>query len=269
MKRIYPLAFLILIFLSCEKVKNDVDKDYQSSTLIRQIGETEDQMQIFTYHNNGKIYEYLQRFGYNKYIYNDQNQLIKIEIAQSINPLSCAIIPGTTFTDGDDPRKAPVGRYVEFEYTSDNKIKRRLNYHILDGSAELLNYEEFEYENNRVKRISFFNIKNELTYYRIFEYDNNENVLSVENYYYSDVSNVTLESRQVYEYDNKHNPFQVFKVEGTPGRNTNNNNITKETYSYYYENEETLNITNFQYEYNELEYPILVNNVEYIYGKDE
>lgn len=270
MKKVFYVSFLFLVLLSCEKEKDNIIEDYQSETLIRQIGETEEFMQIFTYYNTRNIYEYLQRFTYRKYIYNNREQLEKIEIAQSFNPLSCAIIPGTSFADGDDPRNAPIGHYIEFEYTTDNKIKRRSHYFMVEEKSELMSYEVFDYDDNFVTRINIFNIQDELTQFHDFEYDMSGNV-SVEDYYFYSVDsiNATLASRREFEYDNKLNPFQVFDVEGFPGRGTNPNNITKEITSYFYNNEQDSYSTEYNYEYNALGFPVLVNDVEYIYGEDE
>ena len=60
MKRSFlMLTIPLLLLLSCEKenTEDEVYEDFQSSTLLRQIGETEEDMQIFTYYNTGKIFE--------------------------------------------------------------------------------------------------------------------------------------------------------------------------------------------------------------------
>lgn len=120
---LYTIA-LALALSSCEKNKQEpVYDDYQSSTLLRQIGESESEMQILTYYNTGKIFEHLSRYSYRKYIYNSDQKLEKIEVSLSSNPLSCAIIHGTNFEDGGDPRKAPISQYIEIKYSDEGKIE--------------------------------------------------------------------------------------------------------------------------------------------------
>src|SRR4030042_356688 len=199
MKRSFLFTIiLILFFNSCEK--EIVYEDYQSNILLRQVRGTEGDMEVITYYNTGYIFEHVQRFSYRKFLYNKQNQLIKIEIALSFNPLSCAIIPGTTFEDGDDPRKAKIGQYMEYEYSDNGNLK-------------------------------------------------------IKNFYY--------------ENDDKNNPFKIFAVEGTPGSNTNKNNITKQTTINYYAEEEQSYTVEYSYEYNDLGYPVKANSLEYIYGEGE
>ncbi len=65
-----------------------------------------------------------------------------------------------------------------------------------------------------------------------------------------------------YEFDNKRNPYFPFKKLLNPGRETNLNNITKETYTLYGEipkGIERVQITTHTYDYNELGYPIKVD----------
>ena len=72
-----------------------------------------------------------------------------------------------------------------------------------------------------------------------------------------------------YEYDNMHNPYQSFKRLLTPGIYTNPNNITKETYTIYFDIDpsiEKVQITENSYDYNDMGYPIKVNgDTEYVY----
>ncbi len=268
MKKLFLFTIIfVLFFNSCEK--EPLYEDYQSNTLIRQIIAGEEDMQVLTYYNTGLIFEHVQRFSYRKFLYNKQNQLTKIEIALSFNPLSCAIIPGATFEDGDDPRKAEIGQYMEFEYSDNGKIKSRKHYYIIDDNQQPMNYNQYEYNSGKVVKINVFNIQNQLTQYYTYLYDDTGNILKEEYYFIQDGADAKLQRRILYEYDNKHNPFIVFAVEGTPGINTNKNNITRQTTINYYGEEEESYTDEYSYEYNDLGYPVMVNNLEYIYGENE
>ncbi|HEC45040.1 MAG TPA: hypothetical protein ENI20_19710 [Bacteroides sp.] len=259
---------LILLFNSCEKGNELIYEDYQSNTLLRQVKASEDVIQDITYYNTGYIFEHLQGYSYRMFLYNNQNQLIKIEIAMSLNPFSCLFIPGATFEEGGDPRNANVGQYREFEYSNEGILRSKKSYFINDDTPQLMIYEEFEYNNNEVVKINVFNPQNQLTHYYTFIYDNNGNVLE-EDYYYIEGAEAILQTRISYEYDDKNNPLKVFTVEGIPGINTNNNNITNQTTINYYNEEEYSYTAENLYEYNDLGYPVKVNNLEYIYGKEE
>ncbi len=268
MKRLLIPAMLVLFLGSCEKEKETVYEDYQSNTLLRQIKTAESDMEVFTYYNTGGIFEHVQLFSYRKFLYDEQNRLTKIEIAQSLNPLSCAIIPGTDFEAGDDPRKAKVGQITEFDYTEAGTFDTKRYYYMDNDNKVLMNYEEYEYENNKVVKISLYNPQDQLTYYRTYLYNNNGNVSEEKFYYMEDGGTASLQSKTLYLYDDKNNPFKVFAVEGTPGRNTNENNITRQITISYYSGEESSYTVDYTYEYNELGYPVKVNGLEYIYGEE-
>lgn len=263
------LAILIPLSFSCEKEKEFVYEDFQSSTLLRQIKGIEGDMEVMTYYYTGNIFEHVQRFSYRRFLYNKKDQLIKIEIALSLNPLSCAIIPGTDFEAGDDPRKAKIGQYITYEYTDNGNIKIKKSYYINDEHEQLMNYSKYEYENDKVVKINIFNPKDQLTLYYTYLYDISGNVLVEEYYYMQDETEARLQTRKLYEYDDRNNPFKVLAIEGTPGIYTNSNNIIRQiTTDYYTEGEQTDTIEN-AYEYNDSGYPVKANDLEYIYGEEE
>lgn len=268
MKKIILATFVLCLALSCEK-KDDPFNDFQSSTLIRQIGESEEFMQIFTYNSSGEIYEYLQRYMYCKYQYNDKQQLTKVEISQTVNPLSCAIIPGASLEDGDDPRKVPPSRITQFEYNTNGNLNQKDIYFVNEGVQQRIQYFTFEYENNMIKKVNSYNNQDILTQYSTFEYDSRGNVVKEDSYYIDQDENATLNFTSIFELDNKKNPFRIFKNEGAPGRNTNPNNILKETTTYFYDGASDSYSNEYVYDYNVDGFPIKVNDVVYIYGEDQ
>ncbi len=259
-------SVFILILNSCEKEQGF--EDFQSSTLIRQVSGTEDQMQILTYYTTRNIFEEVTRFSYRKFLYNNKNQLIKIDKAFTFNPLSCAIIPGTSFEDGDDPRNAKITQFDAFEYSDNGNLKTKKSYYMNDDNELLMNYSTYEYENGKVTKINLYNPQDQLTHYYTYQYDDSGNVTTEEYYYMQDFTDAQLQTRIVYEYDTKNNPFRVFAVEGTPGRNNSKNNITRQTTINYYGGDEQSYIVEYVYEYNALGYPVKANNLDYIYGED-
>jgi len=187
----------------------------------------------------------------------------------SFNPLSCAIIPGTTFEDGGDPRKAKIGQYSDYEYSDNGNLKTKYSYYINDENNLLLNYANYEYINGRVVKIKLFNPQDRLSHFYTYLYDGTGNVSEEDYYYISEEEEATLQTRTLYEYDDMNNPFIIFAVEGTPGRNTNKNNITRQTTINYYTEGDQSYTVEYSFEYNDLEYPVKADSFEYIYGVDE
>ena len=173
------------------------------------------------------------------------------------------------FEEGSDPRKAKISQYIDYEYSDNGNLKSEKSYYIYDGNNQLVNYSEYEYENEKVVKIKLFNPQDQLSQYYTYLYDSNGNVSKEEYYYIQDGAEAILQTRILYEYDDKNNPFIIFAVEGTPGINTNRNNITKQTtINYYTEGDQSYTVEN-SYEYNYLGYPVKANNFEYIYGEGE
>lgn len=261
---------LVLFFNSCEKDNKElVYEDYQSNTLIRQIKASENDMQVITFYNTGYIFEHVQPFSYHKFLYNGQNQLTGIHVALSNNPLSCAIIPGETFDEGDDPRMASINQSISYDYLANGNIYIKTSYSVNDDILQLMYYSKYEYNNEKVVKIELFNPQEQLTQFYTYLYDDNGNVSQEEFYFMQDGTDAILQSRILNEYDDKNNPFRVFAVEGTPGINTNMNNITTQTSIYFYDEEEQAYTNEYIYEYNDLGYPVKANNLEYIYGEEQ
>ena len=224
-------------------------------------------MEIFTYYNTGNIFEHLDRYAYEKYIY--KNKLDRIEIARSIDPLSCAIIPGNDFPSGDDPRKAKVVQILRFVYSDNGDLEQKRNYFIIDGAEQLVGYQKYLYEGNTVVRQEVYTPQDQLTNYFDYTYDSIGNVLKEAFYAIQEDGSAVLQHRIITEFDTMHNPFRVFAVEGTPGINTNVNNIVRRTDLIYTDTEVRTFEDENRYEYNALGYPIRVNGQEYTYGQEE
>jgi len=266
-KSFYFFTIIFLLVYSCEKENRH--PDYQRSDLIRQIGNSEADMQVFTYYNTGSIYEYLTRFSYTKYYYDSHNRLVKSEIARSLNPLSCAIIPGTGFEDGEDPRKAKPGEFTEYDYNVEGKLAEKHSYIVYDDVPQHLGYEVYRYEGDRVVRKDTYNPQDQLSAYFTYQYDSNGNATEESYFLAQQDGEGVLYYRILAEFDNMHNPLSVFAVEGTPGPHTNANNIVRLTNIDYYGDTPYSHTTEYEYEYNNLGYPVLVNGVAFTYGEGE
>lgn len=258
------ISFLIMsCILSCEK-EGEKTNPCQDPTKIRQLKENGVTWEDIIYNDKCEVYEYLEAYSYKKYIYNSQNQLVKIEQAMLFNPMSCFMpAPGEIYTD---PRETPITQYQEFEYDSEGKISKKLFYFKNSESFNLVSYQTFEYENNLPKQINLFNPENKSTEKYIYTYDNNGNVLSDKYYTCEEGKDFTLVYTNKYEYDDKINPFTVFSFDGNPGKYTNKNNITKNIYINGYSEQEYTYSRETSYEYNETGYPVKINSMDVVYG---
>jgi hypothetical protein len=256
------VVVIVLCFTTCKKENNPENLCY-SNTLISQINSGNYTVQGLTYNSNCLLYESMQPFKYEKYLYDGQNRLKKVEEAMSIDPLSCSIVPGAS--SGGDPRKAKVGVYSDFEYDDASRLIKKSTYLIYTGHPELFSYQTYEYQNNQMIKLSEYNAQGGLTTYNEYKYDERGNITRNDLYTMSPA--MRLYETMIYEYDNKFNPYQIFAAEGTPGQNTNRNNIVSETTISYNGVVESRSTKQNVYEYNELDYPVKINSWDCLYGK--
>jgi len=172
------------------------------------------------------------------------------------------MIPGQSFES--DPRKVAISQVSEFEYDDSLRLARKLLYNINSGNLQLSGWQTYDYEDNKIIKLNSFNAQGELILYNVYTYDENDNIIS--DSFYTNFSGIKLERMMTCEFDNKNNPYRVFEHEGTPGKFTNRNNITSETYINYGYNEPPITKLN-SYEYNTLGYPVKINTLACIYGK--
>jgi hypothetical protein len=253
---------VFLCFTSCKKDEVTENLCY-SSTLISQVNSGKFAVHGLTYNSNCLIYESTEPYLYKKYSYDDQNILKKVEVAYSFNPFSCVMIPG--LSQESDPRKASISEFSEFEYDDALRLTKKSNYFINNGNLQLTSYQTYDYENDKIVKLSTFNPQGGLNQYHNYTYDEKGNITRDD--LYTNNSVIKLVSTILYEFDNKNNPYQVFACEGKPGRNSNPNNIIAETSVSYEGTFESLHNSINVYEYNTLDYPVRINQLDCVYGK--
>jgi YD repeat-containing protein len=253
-----------MILLSCTKEK--AEDPCHDPSLIRQIKMGSLANQAFTYNNNCQIFEFIEPYSYKKFTYNNLNQLTKIEQAQSINPLSCAI-GGADDGSQADPRKAKITQYYEFEYNSTGTISKRSNFYIYNDVPQLNSYQIYHYTNNQTDSIKTYNPSGQMNLFSTYFYDNNGNINKEAYYIIKNNTEKSLLFVNEYTYDDKNNPYQVLAGEGTPGIFTNKNNILSQTYTYFVSGSEDKTQNSYTYEYNSLGNPVKINTTDVIYGQ--
>ena len=261
MKR-FAVSIIIIIFCfsACKK---ESENFCYSNTLISQVNSGDLAVHGLTYNSNCLIYESTEPFFYKRFSYNSQNILVKVEEATSFSSFSCVMIPGQSLES--DPRKASISIFSEFEYDDALRLTRKSNYFVNNGHPQLTSYETYEYADDNIVKLSTFNPQGRLLEYHDYVYDNSGNITKDD--HYTNTSTIKLINTDICEFDNKNNPYQVFACEGIPGKYTNKNNITKQTSVSYVGIAESRTSKQFTYEYNNLDYPVRINELDCIYGR--
>ena len=259
------LIIVLTIITSCSKdlVNDNFNRGGYSIRSIFSDGKTS---QNFIYNDSSKILEDQSFYFFNRYSYDKNGRLIKQEIAVDPDINSSTIHNSELMTSQNSTF---TGNYI-FEYNSDGKLKTKKNYFIKNNQFEYTSMNTFEYDGDRIVKWNLHDEKNVITQYFTYLYDSKGNVTNEKHYSY--LFNVGLEPKLILEisfkYDDKNNPFRIYKDIGLPGLWTNTNNIIESNSVLY---EDTPGIDKFStskttYEYNNKDFPIKVNNsYEYRY----
>ena len=267
MKKIVPMFFFSLLLFSCEKDKhlNIENTDFPLISKVLIGGEI---FIEYTYNDENLVIEEKNKFHYSKHTYNDINQLITsdfywdMRIASSNSSVLEAAMSRIEWVNPDNTPKS-ISHMLEY-----NSLEHIIRKSIIYASRDNFDIYELLYENDRIVRLTGY-YKNSISNYKDYLYDNNGNIIKQTSYHMSSAGIAELMTTTEYEYDNMHNPYQSFKRLLTPGIYTNPNNITKETYTIYFDIDpsiEKVQITENSYDYNDMGYPIKVNgDTEYVY----
>jgi hypothetical protein len=268
MKRIIGLLITVFsLITSCSKdpFTDDFISDFYSIRSASVDGKTREK---FIYNNAGRICEYQSFYFCQKFIYDNNDRLIKQEVAVDPNIASSSIHPEKSELM-TSKNSSFTGNYV-YQYNNEGKLIAQKNYFKKSSLFEYTSMSSLVYDGNRIVTWNLHNAKDTITQFRTYEYDSKGNV-STEKYFsflFTSGKGPKLISEVSYKYDDKNNPFRIYKDLGQPGLYTNPNNII-ETNSVLYEDVpgiEKFSTSKTSYEYNDKGFPIKVNNsVEYKY----
>ena len=265
------LSMLLLMFAisnSCAK-NSFVPNQNNFLKKIKSGGYIVDQ---YTYNHDNLLDEVNSTLFYRKFHYDNNNKLIKEEVAISPDSFSSVMPSGMTH-EFVDPNKTGISMYSVYEYSDNGNLSRQLNYVPSNGLNELRSIRTFEYDiNNRISKVLLLDGDEVVTQFLTFLYDNNGNVIEENSFsclFIPAETGPTHISKVTFEYDSYFNPYIIFKQTGRPGINSNLNNIIKiRTYNL----EHIPGIDDFsesetKYEYNnESGYPVkVINGEEFIY----
>ena len=254
MKKIVLLLFGIIILSSCEK--DNLNK-YRDTPLLSEIYFDRQLCVEYTYNDLSLITEEKDKYHYTKHNYNLKNMLTSSEYYYSVHIYYNSFIFRTGWDNPSNMQKIQTRLY---EYNSEGVLTKMID--ILPSNEKIY---ELSYEDNRISRQTIIYTQNEMSSYIDYEYDEKGNMIKEIRYNISSEGIGEIWMTIEYEFDDKHNPYLAFKNLALPGKYTNPNNITKETYTIdvLSQNEQ---VTTYSYEYNSEGYPTKVNGKEvYIY----
>ena len=267
MKKIAWMFFCIIILSSCEKNKLLIVEN-TGIPLISKVLIDGASYYEYTYSDANLLTEEKSKFHYTKHNYNDNNLLSISEfyVDPAMFSSNYSVIQASmNRKEWVNPDNTALSFSHSLEYKNNGELLRKSFFRPSDSNAE---YNKFTYKNNRISRQTMY-WQNVMSRYIDYEYDKKGNLIKESKYNVSASGSVELLTTTEYEFDNMHNPYLAFKRLISPGKYTNPNNITKETYTIHFEVEQWIQkvqVTNNTYEYNSKGYPTKVNgNVEYIY----
>jgi hypothetical protein len=267
MKNIALMFLFSVLFFSCEKEKPLIVENGDIPLISKVLIGGEIYME-YSYNGANLVTEEKSKFHYTRHNYNEINQLISSDLyfdLRSVSSNSIVLEAAMNRKEWVSPANTQKSISHSLEYNIKGELVRKSFIKPSDDNNHIV---EFLYENDRIVRLTRYN-NNSIPGYTDYLYDNNGNIIKQMNYTVSSAGVADLTTATEYEYDNMNNPYQSFRRLLTPGVNSNPNNITKETYTIYFEvNQytEKVQITENSYEYNDLGYPVKVNGVtEYVY----
>ena len=261
MKKICVAILISILFFSCEK-DHDPIIESNASGLLSRVLISGKPYQEYTYTSNGLIREEKSWGYYTKHTYNLENQLEKSEsyFDPALYSSSTQVIAeAQKRKEWANPKN--VARSVTNTY-SYPKTGQFIEWYV-DRANGTMDYGKYELNEKGLVSKDIFYDKDKPSGYIDYLYDELGNLTRRMHYYISADGKSKLSNETAYEFDDKKNPYFPFNELIFPGRNTNRNNITKETYTLYGETLlviEWLDITTHTYEYNDLGFPVKVDS---------
>ncbi|HZK93994.1 MAG TPA: hypothetical protein VFC67_07290 [Prolixibacteraceae bacterium] len=265
------LSLILLLFLafytSCKNDKPLIIED-PGFPLLDKVMYGPELSNVYTWNASYLISEEKSKFFYTKHNYNNQNQLVSSDfyvdpgIYSSDSHIAQASMNRTEWVNPDNTAKEMFRTY---EYNQNGQL---IKYSINRLNTNYKSYSIFEYNaKGQISKETWYSDgkANGNTIY-IYNFAGNL-ILKTRNDILADGS-FKLSTTTEYEFDNKKNPYLLFKMQ-IPGIYTNQNNIIKETYTLWFEVDsfvDKIQITETTYEYNDYGYPVKQNGtVEFVY----
>ncbi|MBT3386098.1 MAG: hypothetical protein HN778_19090 [Prolixibacteraceae bacterium] len=269
MKAKFLYFFLIVVFalFSCEK--GSFYEKIGDGTLLKQVIIEGEVFYEYNYNSADLILEEKNKFHYTKYTYNSKNQMIQSDSywdERLASSSSYILDEAQKRTEWVSPENTERDVYSTYKYTRNGQLEKRTTHRL---NSDYTSYSLFSYnKQGRIERITSYHAE-KASSYDLYTYDAIGNLTKKERFNILGSGTTELQTTTEYEFDYKHNPYLPFMELIYPGKNTNPNNIVKETYTLHFEVDDfidNIQITEYSYEYNLKGYPIRRNVFfEYVY----
>jgi hypothetical protein len=259
------LIILVVVFSWNSCSQDDILPVLEGSRLLHEVWDGAIR-KVYEYNDQGWPVAVKSKYSYNRYTYNEKNQLSRLEFFTDPAMFS-STSPQEERHDWVNPENTACLRYFTYEYDNNKRLKNLLTYSRWDGPFEMIDYATLDYDNaGRIIRRNWFNSGGIQQGFVTYRYDAKGNMVETIKYYMPDPQ--APASRSLYEFDDQVNPYRMFRQSGQPGRSTNPNNIVREISDVYdlstgtveYHSEMT-----YHYQYNALGYPVKINDAELVY----
>ena len=247
---------LTLLMPSCTSEFDDIVYSTDNEH-IKSISSNGTIVHRYLYDQTGKIMEENCFSYFQKYIYDKNNRLVKIESAFDRSIHSSSIIERRT--EFMTSKNSAVDNYRLYHYDEMGRLSKIENYFNETGTKfEYRSKQTFEYEGVNITKKNLHESNGQITQYNVYTYDKDGNISSEK--YYSNLfgSGNELISETLYKYDNYKNPYRTLIMLGSPGLYSNINNII-ETSTIRYDDIPGIDKQSSSktiYEYNKNGYPI-------------
>lgn len=261
--KLFTLLLVIAVFVSSCSKDPYIDTFKSENDFIKSITTNGKTSAKFIYNDSGKITESQSNYSCDKYIYDDNGRLIKQEVAVDPEIFSSSMPTKSVLMTSQN--STFTGRYI-FEYDSEGKLVNKKSYFKRNGEFEYTSMTSLEYKGDKIVKSSLHNAQNTITQCYTYEYDSKGNVANEKYYSFLFIQGrePKLISEASFKYDNKNNPFRIYKGLGMPGIYTNTNNPI-ETNTVLYEDVpgiDKFSTSKTTYEYNDKGFPTRVNGTD-------
>lgn len=253
--------FLFLIgFSSCQK-DSLIQVDNPDKPLLSKEIFSDELFNEYIWNDQNLLSESKSKYFYTSYSYNSENQVISYDMYEDSRIYSSSSFVLEEAMKRDEwvsPENTEISGRGFYSYKQGKLAKIEVQRFLNDSK----NSSEYEFDNNgRIGKQTFI-YEEKPSGYIEYQYDISGNLIQ-KKYFYLVNGQAVLSASTAYEFDTKKNPFKAFQRLLVPGRYTNENNIVKETLTLEeaVPGVDQIQITESSYEYNELGYPVLKDNM--------
>ncbi len=267
LKLIFLIIFCVAILHSCDKERESIfPVENQDSPLLTKEIYSDELFNQYTYSNENLLKERKSKWAYTVYHYNENHQLVTYDFYYDSRIFSSdwataqAAMNRTDWVTPENTELTGTGKYF---YSKNGQLEKIQVTNLSSGTNFLTT---FDYDaNGRIAKKTFRD-NNQAESFIEYAYDERGNLIRETRYYLSNGASQKSSTTE-YLYDNQKNPYKAFQRLLLPGENTNENNIVKQTVTFYEDipGVDKVQVAESAYQYNQQGYPVSKGVVHYEY----